>query len=221
MTPKRFVRLLFLGWVVLSLGPQPVIAGDKTSKQSTKPRRESLPARLFGKNRSEAPPPRDPLHKTVEGKNESKDIAEALAVEQAYQELKNYLQKQTPRIESVPDKEYILSHLLSHQNVIPPGTGSGEDEGKYQVTFELNVSDKEYDAMFSEELKQKNEAREALAWGRKVGLGKILGAIVALLAAITGYLRLEEATKGYYTTWLRLGAISFLGAVGIGMWLIS
>jgi hypothetical protein len=39
----------------------------------------------------------------------------------------------------------------------------------------------------------------------------------AVLLVITGYLRLEEATKGYYTTLLRVAAIGVLVATAIGL----
>ncbi len=56
---------------------------------------------------------------------------------------------------------------------------------------------------------------------RMLTLGKILGSLVALCIAVAGYFRLEEATKGYYTGWLRLGAVGFVSAVGFGLWLVS
>jgi hypothetical protein len=52
-------------------------------------------------------------------------------------------------------------------------------------------------------------------------LGKGLAGLVALLAAVAGYFRLEEATKGYYTTWLRVGAVGFLIAAGAALLIIA
>ena len=60
--------------------------------------------------------------------------------------------------------------------------------------------------------------RQFRATNRMAFLGRGLGFFVAFLAALSGYFRLEEATKGYYTTWLRLAAASFLGAVAAGLW---
>jgi hypothetical protein len=65
------------------------------------------------------------------------------------------------------------------------------------------------------------QEREYRADERMSILGKGLAGLVALLAAVAGYFRLEEATKGYYTAWLRVGAIGFVGAVGAGLWLLS
>jgi hypothetical protein len=51
-------------------------------------------------------------------------------------------------------------------------------------------------------------------------LGKILVGLVALLAVVTGYIRLDDWTKGYYTGWLRLAAWGILAVVGTGLfWL--
>ena len=50
---------------------------------------------------------------------------------------------------------------------------------------------------------------------------RVLAALVALLAAVACYLRLEDATKGYYTTLLRLAAVGFVALVGAGIWLLT
>lgn len=62
--------------------------------------------------------------------------------------------------------------------------------------------------------------RQSRAGSRMSLLGRILGFAIAFLAALASYFRLEEATKGYYTTWLRLGAVSFVGMVAVGIWFL-
>jgi len=42
-----------------------------------------------------------------------------------------------------------------------------------------------------------------------------------LLLAVAGYLRLEDATKGYYTRLLRLAAVAFVALVGAGLWMMA
>jgi hypothetical protein len=49
---------------------------------------------------------------------------------------------------------------------------------------------------------------------------RVLAGLVALLVVAGGYLRLEEATRGYYTTLLRAAAVAFLALVGAGLWLL-
>jgi len=68
--------------------------------------------------------------------------------------------------------------------------------------------------------KFQKEARQQRASGRMMGLGKGLGMLVVLLTALGGYFRLEEATKGYYTTWLRLTTLGFISAAATTLWII-
>jgi hypothetical protein len=57
----------------------------------------------------------------------------------------------------------------------------------------------------------REEARKIRVGGRMKTTGVILAGLIALLLVGGGYLRLEEATKGYYTTLLRVGALTILG----------
>jgi hypothetical protein len=52
-------------------------------------------------------------------------------------------------------------------------------------------------------------------------LARLLAGLVALLLVAGGYLRLEEATRGYYTTLLRTAALVVLALVGAGLWLLT
>ena len=63
-----------------------------------------------------------------------------------------------------------------------------------------------------------HDASQQRGMQRMQGLGKGLGLFLALLAALAGYFRLEEATKGYYTAWLRVGAVSFIAVIAAGVW---
>jgi hypothetical protein len=59
----------------------------------------------------------------------------------------------------------------------------------------------------------REEARKFRVGGRMKTTGVILAGLIALLLVGGGYLRLEEATKGYYTTLLRVGAVAILGTI--------
>lgn len=63
------------------------------------------------------------------------------------------------------------------------------------------------------------EAREDRVVDRHFILARILGAMMAVLLVVVGYLRLEEATRGYYTKLLRLGAFIVLALAGVGLWM--
>jgi hypothetical protein len=54
-----------------------------------------------------------------------------------------------------------------------------------------------------------------LVEGRLLGLGVALAFILICLAAISGYIRADEATKGYYTNRLRMLAAAGVGASGV------
>jgi hypothetical protein len=53
---------------------------------------------------------------------------------------------------------------------------------------------------------------------RMVFLVKFLAGIVALLLTICGFIRLDEWSKGYYTKWLKLGAVACIVAVSVLLW---
>jgi hypothetical protein len=56
--------------------------------------------------------------------------------------------------------------------------------------------------------------REVVA--RRLGvLGGSFGFILACLASLAGYIHADEATKGYYTAWLRAIAAACVGAAGV------
>ncbi|HKI34964.1 MAG TPA: hypothetical protein VKA46_24120 [Gemmataceae bacterium] len=65
--------------------------------------------------------------------------------------------------------------------------------------------------------KQRNDRATARQWW----VVRILAGLVALLTAVTFYLRLEDATKGYYTTLLRAAAVAFVTLVGAALWLLT
>jgi hypothetical protein len=66
-----------------------------------------------------------------------------------------------------------------------------------------------------------HDASQLLATKRMQGLGKGMGLFLGLLTALAGYFRLEEATKGYYTAWLRMAALGFVAAVAAGVWFLA
>ncbi len=56
---------------------------------------------------------------------------------------------------------------------------------------------------------------------RLVELGAAIAFILALLGVIAGYIRADEATKGYYTNKLRLVAAGAIGAAAAGSYLVA
>ncbi len=58
--------------------------------------------------------------------------------------------------------------------------------------------------------------RDTRAAGRQSVLVRVLAAVVAVLIAVALYFRLEDATKGYYTTLLRLAAMTVIALAVAG-----
>src|SRR5262249_56683635 len=85
----------------------------------------------------------------------------------------------------------------------------------------VEVTQKDYAAIVKAGEQAREEARRTIVEHRQWWLAKILLGVVVFLGALSGYIRLEDATKGYYTGWLRLGLVGVLCAVGAGLWLVS
>ncbi len=78
----------------------------------------------------------------------------------------------------------------------------------YVAKLRLDVSP-EQRAIFTESYKRQ------LVHRRMVMLGGTLGFVLICLGAISGYIRADEVTKGYYTNRLRLLAAGGVGAAGV------
>ncbi|MGD0041354.1 MAG: hypothetical protein ABSE84_13190, partial [Isosphaeraceae bacterium] len=78
----------------------------------------------------------------------------------------------------------------------------------YVAKLRLDVSP-EQRAIFTESYKRQ------LVHRRMVLLGGTLGFVLICLGAISGYIRADEVTKGYYTNRLRLLAAGGVGAAGV------
>ncbi|WP_165070977.1 hypothetical protein [Paludisphaera rhizosphaerae] len=57
--------------------------------------------------------------------------------------------------------------------------------------------------------------RREVGRDRTIKLGAGFGFLLACLAAVSGYIRADEATRGYYTNRLRLAAAAAVGASGV------
>jgi hypothetical protein len=81
----------------------------------------------------------------------------------------------------------------------------------YEATLESDFSPSsrtEFLAAYQRELVTK----------RLVVLGGSLGFVLVCLGALAGYIRADEATKGYYTGWLRVIAAAGVGASGMAIY---
>jgi len=87
-----------------------------------------------------------------------------------------------------------------------------KDYGKVYTVYEANM-----EADFSPAVRDEIRAayRRELVARRLAILAGGLGFVLACLAAVAGYIRADEATRGYYTHWLRAVAAAGVGASGV------
>jgi hypothetical protein len=206
MRPAHLTRLLLVAWAGVALWTDSVHAENKGRPDK---KRVAVAAKLA----------REPWTKRVEGRDDDPDVAEAIALRHAQDSLAEYLRTQTPRIHRRPSADEIRGHLLAkppeHRELSE--SEDSEGKGRHVVTLNLLVTEENYRDMLARDRQQRELERQGLVQERTFMVGKVLAGLVALLAALAGYFRLEEATKGYYTTWLRAGAIGFVLAVGAAL----
>jgi hypothetical protein len=139
---------------------------------------------------------------TETGYGETIDVASELALEKARDSVDDYLQKNHHDIGWQPTIE-----RLRKEGVVKldkPKQGAFAEREGYEVTAHVdltNLGNLQIDVDQAREQAQEN----AVFW-RHLLVGRILAALVALFLIVGGYLRLEELTRGYYTTLLRVGA---------------
>jgi hypothetical protein len=206
-----------MGWVALGLWAQ-----SSPAQEGRAPGQQGRNRRNFFKPSPPVPTIRQSWTDTVEGQGPDREVAATIALLRAREALEAYLATQTPRIRHMPSEEFISSHLVLKREA--KELTESEDhlqKGRNVLRLELQVTDKDYTDMLVLDWEAYEKTKEARIQDRVFILCKIMAGLVASLGAVAGYLRLEEATKGYYTAWLRLAAIGFLGAVGAGLWLVS
>lgn len=137
-----------------------------------------------------------------------------------------------------PTPEYVRKNLVKDWKENDPGFEKvegatsqrlaleGGGKGVYVLEQEMVVQIKDFEpgatrrvrlkvAVTAKDLEDlKGLDRQWRAEHRQFLLVKVLAGVVAVLAAVAGYFRLDEATKGYYTNWLRLAAVGLVGGVG-------
>jgi hypothetical protein len=82
------------------------------------------------------------------------------------------------------------------------------------VQMQLKVSAAQADDILKDARRHVMQERHGL-------LARVLAGVLAAVLVCAGYLRLEEATRGYYTWLLRAAALLVLAVVGGGLWLTT
>jgi len=87
-----------------------------------------------------------------------------------------------------------------------------------RVWLKVVVNPETWKLIQKENRQAEDQRRLKVTEKRMVFLVKFLVGIVALLVTICGYIRLDEWSKGYYTKWLKLGAIVCIAAMTVLLW---
>jgi hypothetical protein len=114
--------------------------------------------------------------------------------------------------DGVPASWKAPEKLLSEMVRLEPMEESAKDYGTVYVRpVRLDVSDASRERLIV-------AYERDLAGQRLVRLGGLLGFVLVCLGAISGYIRTDEATKGYYTNRLRLATLAGVGAAGYALY---
>jgi hypothetical protein len=148
-------------------------------------------------------------------------VARGVVLEDAFQWVGDFLSRQDPPIEWRPDTGYIEKNLGKFSEPVPEEKPELIELGaKETIVLHVEITQKTLDDMRAHDREYHNLKRKEISGARQVLLARILAGVVAGLVALGAYLRLDEATKGYYKTWLRLGSLALVATVGAGVWLL-
>lgn len=225
MRPAMLARVLVFGALMASLIHSETLAQAQAEGKTKSRQAASKPAIPF-----------TPVSATVAGTGASMEGAIQSALEKAREELAKGLKRQTDQI---PDVQYLRQYCLIdlEDNEEEHWEAETIDNKRVLVrkdTFNVQVVPETYQVRLRVELREKDfaeivkkterareEERREMIQQRQSWLAKVLLGVVVFLGSLSGYIRLEDATKGYYTGWLRLGLVGVLCAIGAGLWLVS
>ncbi len=149
---------------------------------------------------------------TVVGTGETLDNAKEDACTKAWEKLVEFLREHEPSLEWTPSVGFVRKNFATHwgseENAHLEGVGPVMQVPLY---VELTPAKGELIVEQDKQFRVENRMNHLL---------KIFGGLVVLLAAVAGYMRLDEWSKGYYTGVLRVAAVIFIVASAAGMWFV-
>jgi hypothetical protein len=203
------------------------VAAEAQTPSTTKKSRQTRQPKTKPPARAEAAEDKTVWpEKLVKGWGQKRPDAEEHALSKAQEWVGEFLSEKNPGITWTPPMSFIRKNLVKgdaqHLRDDDQETVPGRAEGHTECwAFTVAITRDTYQAMLRMEREhhlQVLRAEREIRMGERMGiLGKLLMAVVALLAAVAGYLRLEDWTKGYYTWWLRAAVIGFLSFVALGL----
>jgi hypothetical protein len=177
---------------------------------------------------------------------ESDEEAVRSALDNAREEVTRYLRSQRPPMEWAPDLTWIQQKLLrdfgnpDEKTLTALGMGDNTHEANVaghtvlvetrkleglpemrRAAVRVEVSQLARSEIEDQERSWQKKERQERATARQGVMVRVLAGLVALLAVIACYLRLEDATKGYYTMLLRLVAVAVVTLVVAGILVLA
>ncbi len=150
---------------------------------------------------------------TAEGWGETTADARRDALTKAHSQFLEGVRNLNPPVQWRPSADYLDRHLHQRLHWEEDTRTLGDPVGRVEhVMLTVNLTDQD-----RQEIRQLDQ--QVRREGRLLFLAKILAGVLVFLAAVAGYIRLDEWSKGYYSGWLRLGAASLIGAAGAAVWL--
>ncbi|WP_165250028.1 hypothetical protein [Paludisphaera soli] len=133
----------------------------------------------------------------------TEERAKADARRQLVEEVRSWLDPQVPMSWLPPG--HLVDDLVVETRVTP-------EEKPYGTVYTAAL-DAEFDAARRDRLIAAYQGD--VVHERILKLGALFGFLLVCLASTSGYIRADEATKGYYTSRLRLAAAAVVGASGV------
>jgi hypothetical protein len=167
------------------------------------------------RQRTKAEPQRRRLEHTVVEVGVKAEDAEQVAYRKARQEVLGFLHQHNPPLawhRSAEElDEFVVKDSVQTEEV--PDQKMRDLGFRYQTTLKVKLEPGQLQEIAREHHRAEVGERHWL-------IGKILAGLVVLLGTIAVYFRLDEWTKGYYTTLLRLAAATVLASALGGLLLL-
>lgn len=141
---------------------------------------------------------------TVKGYGETAGDARERALEKARDSVEEYLVNRYPHIGWRPTIQRLLAENVV--KVDDPQQGDFAERQGFEVAAHVDLREANLGKLQTEVDQAREQAHEHVLFWRHLLVGRILAGLVALFLIVSGYLRLEELTRGYYTTLLRVAA---------------
>lgn len=188
--------------------PVPIYPGTRVTQAEIRPPQppgSGLPRKPTTDEKTSASPPRDRDDaRTVSGQLCATELrARANARVHLEREVTDWLAPDVPAAWKPP--AYLIDRLIRRTRIEPVIREYGT---LYEATLHVDLSPARRAGIVE-------AYHRDLVRRRMLTLGGGLGFVLACLAALAGYIRADEATKGYYTPWLRAAATAGVGAAGV------